>query len=136
VFPRIDKEADDSFFAERLGGLQPMQTLNEHETRAIRSHQNRRLLAVFKHVGSDFVHALLFERRAPFRDYSLGGETLDWYFELGDLIADEIVVRELFQIRDSADLKKAAIAVLDCLHVIETAFTDFAGYFIHACCAK
>jgi hypothetical protein len=68
--------------------------------------------------------------------YSLGGETLDWYFELGDLIADEIVVREVFQIPESADLKKAAIAVLDRLHVIGTAFTDFAGYFIRACCAK
>lgn len=68
--------------------------------------------------------------------YSLGGETLDWYFELGDLIADEIVVREVFQIPDSADLKKAAIAVLDRLHVIGTAFTDFAGYFIRACCAR
>jgi hypothetical protein len=37
VLPRINKEADDSFFAERLGGLQPMQALNEHETPAIRS---------------------------------------------------------------------------------------------------
>lgn len=34
--------------------------------------------------------------------YSLGGETLDWYFELGDLIADEIVVREVFQIPEDA----------------------------------
>jgi hypothetical protein len=69
-------------------------------------------------------------------NYSLGGETLDWYFELGDLIADEIVVREVFQIPDSADLEKAAIAVLNRLHIIGSGFTDFAGYFIGACCAK
>ena len=31
--------------------------------------------------------------------YSLGTETLEWYFELGDLIADEIIVREVFQFR-------------------------------------
>jgi hypothetical protein len=68
--------------------------------------------------------------------YSLGSETLDWYFELGDLIADEIVIREVFQIPDGTDIKTAAIQVLDRLHKIGTAFTDFAGYFIRACCAK
>jgi hypothetical protein len=68
--------------------------------------------------------------------YSLGGETLDWYFELGDLIADEITIREVFEIPDEADLKKAAIEVLDRLHKIGTSFTDFAGHFVRACCAK
>ena len=46
VFPRGDKEADDSFFAECLGGLQTMQTLNQHKARAVRPHQDRCLLAV------------------------------------------------------------------------------------------
>jgi hypothetical protein len=68
--------------------------------------------------------------------YSLGSETLDWYFELGDLIADEIVIREVFGIPEGTDIKTAAIAVLDRLHKIGTAFTDFAGYFIRAYCAK
>ena len=68
--------------------------------------------------------------------YSLGSETLDWYFELGDLIADEIVIREVFQIPEGTDIKKAAIDVLDRLHKIGTAFADFAGYFIRAYCAK
>jgi hypothetical protein len=67
--------------------------------------------------------------------YSLGSDTLDWYFELGDLIADEILIREVFEIPDSADLKRAALEILDRLHVMGTAFTDFAGYFIR-CCAK
>ena len=66
VFPRGDKEADDSFFAECLGGLQTMQTLNQHKARALRPHQDRCLLAVVQHIGGDFVHALLFERGAPF----------------------------------------------------------------------
>jgi hypothetical protein len=68
--------------------------------------------------------------------YSLGSETLDWYFELGDLVADQITVREVFKIPEEADLKKAAFEVLDRLHKIGTAFTDFAGYFIRACCSK
>jgi hypothetical protein len=71
-----------------------------------------------------------------FTMYSLGSETLDWYFELGDLIADEITIREVFQISESADIEKAALEILDRLHKMATAFTDFAGYFIRACCAK
>jgi hypothetical protein len=31
VLPRIHKEGDDGSFAKRLGGLQPVQTLNEYE---------------------------------------------------------------------------------------------------------
>jgi hypothetical protein len=68
--------------------------------------------------------------------YSLGNATLDWYFELGDLIADAIVVRDVFQIPDSADLEKAATEVLDRLRIIALAFLDFAGYFIRASCAR
>jgi len=68
--------------------------------------------------------------------YSLGNATLDWYFELGDLIADEIVIRDVFQITDCADLEQAATEVLDRLRVIALAFLDFAGYFIRACCAR
>jgi hypothetical protein len=68
--------------------------------------------------------------------YSLGSETLDWYFELGDLIADEVVIREVFGISEDADIKEATLKILDRLHVIGAAFTDFAGYFIRACCAK
>jgi hypothetical protein len=68
--------------------------------------------------------------------YSLGSETLDWYFELGDLIADEIMIRDMFKVPEGADIQKAAIEVLDRLHKVATAFTDFAGYFIRACCSK
>ena len=38
VLPRIDKERDDGLFAKRLGGLQPVQTLDEYEARAVRSY--------------------------------------------------------------------------------------------------
>jgi hypothetical protein len=68
--------------------------------------------------------------------YSLGLGTLDWYFELGDLIVDEIVIRDVFQIPDSADLAQAAIEVLDRLLIIALALMDFAGYFIRSHCAR
>ena len=35
VLPCIDKEADDGLFAERLGGLEAMQTLDEYEAGAV-----------------------------------------------------------------------------------------------------
>jgi hypothetical protein len=68
--------------------------------------------------------------------YSMGSDTLDWYFELGDLIADNILIREIFGIKEDEDLAKAALEVLKRLHVIGGAFTNFAGYFIRECCAK
>jgi hypothetical protein len=36
VFARFHAKADDGCLAERLGGFQPVQALNQHETRAIR----------------------------------------------------------------------------------------------------
>lgn len=68
--------------------------------------------------------------------YSIGSETLDWYFELGDLVFDEIAIREVFEIPEPANIKEAALEVLNRLHIIGPAFTDFAGYFIRDCCAK
>ena len=35
MLPCIDKEGDDGLFAKRLGGLQPVQTFDEHEARAV-----------------------------------------------------------------------------------------------------
>ena len=68
--------------------------------------------------------------------YSLGGDTLDWYFELGDIVFDEVVVREVFEIPEEANVKEAVFEALDRLHVMGVAFTDFAGYFIRDYCRK
>jgi len=38
MLPRIDKKRDDGLFAKRLGGLQPVQTLNQYEARAVRPY--------------------------------------------------------------------------------------------------
>ena len=57
VFPRVDKEADDSLFAERLGGFQPMQALDKHETSTVRPYQDRRLQALVEHARGDSVYA-------------------------------------------------------------------------------
>ncbi len=61
---------------------------------------------------------------------SLGDETLDWYFELGDKVVDRLVVREIFKVPEDANMREAINAVLDRLHVMAGAFSGFAGYFI------
>jgi hypothetical protein len=67
---------------------------------------------------------------------SMGSETLDWYFELGDVIIDGIVIRDVFGIGEEEDIKTGALKVLDRLHVIGAALTNFAAYFIRDCCTK
>jgi hypothetical protein len=68
--------------------------------------------------------------------YSMGNETLDWYYDLGDLIADSILIRDIFEIKEDQDIASGALEVLKRLHVIGEAFTNFAGYFIRECCKK
>ena len=43
---------------------------------------------------------------------SMGSETLDWYFELGDTIVDGIVVRDVFWIGEQEDIQTGALKVL------------------------
>jgi len=62
--------------------------------------------------------------------YSLGHETLDWYFELGDKVADRLVVREIFGVAENADMRVALDEILGRLHAMAMAFLDFAGHFI------
>src|SRR5208282_835551 len=66
VLARVDAEADDGFLAERLGGFQPVQTLDQYKARAVLPYQDRRLLPVIEHAGGDFVDAFLLERGAAF----------------------------------------------------------------------
>lgn len=61
---------------------------------------------------------------------SLGHNTLDWYFELGDKVLDRLVVRQIFGVSEDANMREAIDAVLDRLHAMAVAFSDFAGYFI------
>ena len=68
--------------------------------------------------------------------YSLGQDTLDWYFELGDLINDKIVVRNIFEVPDQADVRTALDPILLRLQTMAIAFTDFAGHFIWHCMKK
>lgn len=68
--------------------------------------------------------------------YSLGSEVLDWHFTLGDLVTDEIVIRDIFDIPPAADIQTAALEVLDRLRTIALAFMDFSGYFVRACCVR
>jgi hypothetical protein len=62
--------------------------------------------------------------------YSLGSDPLDWYFELGDLVTDRIVVRDIFKAPNNADVRAAIDPILLRLHTMAGAFSDFAGYFV------
>jgi hypothetical protein len=63
--------------------------------------------------------------------YSLGVDPLvDWYFELGDLVSDRMVVRNIFKADEDADLRRAIDPILVRLHTMAGAFSDFAGNFI------
>ena len=55
---------------------------------------------------------------------------LDWYFELGDLVNDRIVVRGIFKTPNDADLRTAIDPILLRLHRMAAAFSDFAGRFV------
>jgi hypothetical protein len=62
--------------------------------------------------------------------YSLGHDPLDWYFELGDLASDRIVVRDIFKAPENADVRAAIDPILTRMHMMASAFSDFAGHFI------
>jgi hypothetical protein len=62
--------------------------------------------------------------------YSLGHEPLDWYFELGDLAIDRIVVRRIFNAPEDANVREAIDPILMRMHTMANAFSDFAGHFI------
>jgi hypothetical protein len=75
--------------------------------------------------------------------YSLGQDILDWYFELGDLINDKIVVRYIFEVPDEVPdqanvrtVQTEIDSILHRLHTMAVAFTDFAGHFIWHCMKK
>src|ERR1035437_4510212 len=74
MLPGIHPVADDGGFAQRLGGFQPVQALDQHETLAVGAHLDRHLLAVLEHAGGDLVDARLHQRFAP----------LDRHVDLGD----------------------------------------------------
>jgi hypothetical protein len=63
MLPRVDKKRDDGLFAKRLGGLQPVQTLNKYEARAVGPDQDRRLQTLVENTCRDLVYSLLFEGR-------------------------------------------------------------------------
>jgi len=65
MLPGVDAVADDGGLAQRLGGLKPVQALDQHEARSVRAHQDRRLLALLEHAVRDRIDALQVERFAP-----------------------------------------------------------------------
>jgi hypothetical protein len=62
--------------------------------------------------------------------YTLGTEPLDWYFEVADLVVDQIVVREIFNIKGYEKFEQRRDEIMDRFHQLAVAFLDFAGHFI------
>lgn len=62
--------------------------------------------------------------------YSLGHDPLDWYFQLGDLVLDRIVVLDIFKAPEDEKLRAAIDPILARMHTMANAFRDFAGHFI------
>ena len=69
MVPRLDKKADDVFLAERLGSLQTVQALDEHEPRSVGPCEDRRLQAIVENARGDLVYALLIAGGAPFHPH-------------------------------------------------------------------
>jgi hypothetical protein len=66
--------------------------------------------------------------------YSMGVDPLDWYFEIGDVVNDRIVVREIFAVPESVkDVRAGIDPILTRMHQMGAAFSDFAGNFIRFC---
>jgi hypothetical protein len=60
VLPRIDKKRNDGLFAKSFGGLQPVQTLNKYEARAVWPYLGL-LQTLVENAGRDLVYSFLFE---------------------------------------------------------------------------
>jgi hypothetical protein len=65
MLPGFDAVTNDGGLAQRLGGLKPMQALDQYEARPVRAYQDRCLLAIRKHAVRDRIDALQVERFAP-----------------------------------------------------------------------
>lgn len=61
---------------------------------------------------------------------SMGNEALDWYFEPADMVEDSIVVRQIFNVAEGADVRVETDEILVELQHIAATFGDFAGYFV------
>ena len=61
---------------------------------------------------------------------SMGDKILDWHFELGDLVAQRVVVHHVFQVEEDADLAKESDALAGRIFDIAEEVCSFAGGFI------
>lgn len=76
--------------------------------------------------------------RAEARQSSLtrGSTAHLWHFKIADDIVDSIVVRQIWQIPRSSDLRVEADKIADRVHQIFLWFVDFSGEFIWLYCKK
>lgn len=61
----------------------------------------------------------------------MGNDTLDWYFELGDLIIDEVVIRGVFRIDEKEDITWPGVVMIMTPTPMKAEFPD-AGHLFKA----
>ncbi|TFV48278.1 hypothetical protein [Bradyrhizobium niftali] len=61
---------------------------------------------------------------------SLGSDTLDWYFQLGDKVTDRIVVRHIFEVPEGADASEESDKIAHRIFDVAEKLAEFAGYFV------
>jgi hypothetical protein len=62
--------------------------------------------------------------------FSQGDGLLDWYFELGDKVAQRIVVKNVFNIQDGRDAAKESDAIVNRIFDVAEEIALFSGAFI------
>jgi hypothetical protein len=61
---------------------------------------------------------------------TLGTESLDWYFQLGDKVHEKIVVRYIFEVPKDRNVVKESDAIAGRVFDVAEALAEFAGYFV------
>jgi hypothetical protein len=104
--------------------------LNTEDFRRLLRLRNNAAFHYDRKLALRALHQIVEKYPSDASSLSLGTDTLDWYFELGDKVLDRLVIREIFNVSEDEDMNDAINAVLDRLYAMALAFSDFAGYFI------
>jgi hypothetical protein len=86
------------------------------------------------HCVPDLARASLNDMTAKFPDelttVRMGHEAFDWLVEAADVVMDRTVVRRIYNIPETANVREEADKIALKLQDITNTFGDFAGYFI------
>jgi hypothetical protein len=76
------------------------------------------------------VEEIAIENAEDLSIFSQGDTLLDWYFELGDMVAQRIVVHYIFKVEQAEDIEKESDAIANRIFDTAEEIALFAGGFI------